>query len=79
MDTLCDYHSVDIQWGNHDVVWMGAASGHLACIANVVRMAALYGNLGTLEDGYGINLLPLAAFVDLVKTSLGIEETHMAL
>ena len=62
MDTLCDYHSVDIQWGNHDVVWMGAASGHLACIANVVRMAALYGNLGTLEDGYGINLLPLAAF-----------------
>ncbi len=62
MDTLCSYHSLDIQWGNHDIVWMGAASGHLACIANVVRMAALYGNLATLEEGYGINLLPLASF-----------------
>lgn len=62
MDTLCGYHSVDIQWGNHDIVWMGAAGGHPACIANVVRMAARYGNLDTLEDGYGINLLPLATF-----------------
>ena len=62
MDTLCAYHSVDVQWGNHDMVWMGAAGGHLACIANVVRMAARYGNLATLEDGYGINLLPLATF-----------------
>lgn len=62
MDTLCAYHSVDVQWGNHDMVWMGAAAGHLACIANVVRMAARYGNLATLEDGYGINLLPLATF-----------------
>lgn len=62
MDTLCSYHSVDIQWGNHDIVWMGAAGGHPACIANVVRMAARYGNLATLEDGYGINLLPLATF-----------------
>ncbi len=62
MDTLCAYHSVDVQWGNHDMVWMGAASGHLACIANVIRMAARYGNLATLEDGYGINLLPLATF-----------------
>ncbi len=62
MDTLCDYHSVDVQWGNHDMVWMGAASGSLACIANVVRLAAHYGNLSTLEDGYGINLLPLATF-----------------
>lgn len=60
MDMLCDYHSVDIQWGNHDIVWMGAACGHWACIANVVRSAATYGNLSTLEDGYGINLLPLA-------------------
>lgn len=63
MDTLCSYHSVDVQWGNHDMVWMGAASGHRACIANVVRMAAKYGNLATIEDGYGINLLPLATFV----------------
>lgn len=62
MDALCAYHSVDVQWGNHDVVWMGAAAGSLACIANVVRMAAHYGTLATLEDGYGINLLPLAAF-----------------
>ena len=63
MDTLCAYHSVDVQWGNHDVAWMGAASGHMACIANVIRIAARYGNLDTLEDGYGINLLPLATFV----------------
>lgn len=62
MDTLCDYHSVDVQWGNHDIGWMGAASGSLVCIANVIRMAARYGNLSTLEDGYGINLLPLATF-----------------
>ena len=62
MDTLCKYHSVDVQWGNHDVVWMGAASGHLACIANVIRVAARYGNLDTLEEGYGINLIPLATF-----------------
>ncbi len=62
MDTLCAYHSVDIQWGNHDLLWMGAANGSLACIACVVRIAARYGNLDVLEDGYGINLLPLAAF-----------------
>ena len=68
LDTLCSYHSVDIQWGNHDIVWMGAASGHLACIANVVRMAARYGNLDTLEEGYGINLIPLATFaLDVYK------------
>lgn len=62
MDTLMKYHSVDIQWGNHDIVWMGAACGHLACIATVLRIAARYGNLDTLEDGYGINLIPLATF-----------------
>lgn len=62
MDMLEEYHSVDIQWGNHDVVWMGAASGHLACIATVIRNAARYGNLDTLEEGYGINLIPLATF-----------------
>ncbi len=62
MDTLCHYHSVDIQWGNHDIVWMGAASGHYACIANVIRMCAKYGNMDILEDGYGINLMPLIAF-----------------
>ena len=62
MRTLRYYHSVDVQWGNHDVVWMGAASGQLACIATVIRMAARYGNLDTLEEGYGINLIPLATF-----------------
>ena len=62
MDTLSRYHSVDIQWGNHDIVWMGAAAGHLACIANVIRLSARYGNLDTLEEGYGINLIPLPTF-----------------
>jgi len=62
MRTLRYYHSVDVQWGNHDVVWMGAAAGQLACIATVIRMSARYGNLGTLEEGYGINLIPLATF-----------------
>ena len=62
MDTLMNYHSVDIQWGNHDISWMGAASGSPLCIANVIRISARYGNLDTLEDGYGINLIPLARF-----------------
>jgi len=60
MDELCDYHSVDIQWGNHDIIWMGAATGHLACIAAVIRTSIRYGNLDLLEEGYGINMLPLA-------------------
>ena len=62
MDTLCNYHNFDIQWGNHDILWIGAASGNTSCMANVIRMSMRYGNLGTLEDGYGINLLPLATF-----------------
>ncbi|MDP4145028.1 MAG: fructose-1,6-bisphosphatase [Bacillota bacterium] len=62
MDTLVQYHSVDIQWGNHDILWMGAAAGSEVCIANVIRNSARYANLNTLEDGYGINLLPLATF-----------------
>ncbi len=62
MDTLCDYHSWDIQWGNHDVLWMGAAAGNDACICNVIRIALRYSNMTTLEDGYGINLIPLATF-----------------
>ena len=62
MDTLSQYHSVDIQWGNHDVVWMGAASGQTTCIATVIRVSARYGNLDILEEGYGINLIPLATF-----------------
>ena len=62
MDKLATYHSLDIQWGNHDVLWMGAAAGQRGCIANVIRICARYGNLDILEDGYGINLLPLATF-----------------
>ncbi len=58
MDKLMTYHSLDIQWGNHDVLWMGAAAGQRGCIANVIRICARYGNLDILEDGYGINLLP---------------------
>ncbi len=64
MDKLMKYHSVDIQWGNHDVVWMGAAAGHKACIAHVIRNSARYANMDVLEDGYGINLLPLATFAN---------------
>lgn len=73
MDTLRSYHSVDVQWGNHDVVWMGAASGQLACIANVVRMSARYGTLDTLEEGYGINLIPLATFAMETYTDVDCE------
>ena len=62
MDKLEHYHSLDIQWGNHDVLWMGAAAGQSACVATVVRICARYANLDILEDGYGINLLPLATF-----------------
>ncbi|MBD5231245.1 MAG: fructose-1,6-bisphosphatase [Bacteroidales bacterium] len=62
MDTLCDYHNVDVQWGNHDLLWMGAYAGNNASIANVVRICLRYANLDTLEEGYGINLLPLATF-----------------
>ena len=62
METLCNYHHYDIQWGNHDVVWMGAAAGSRACVANVLRLCFRYANLATLEDGYGINLLPLTTF-----------------
>ena len=62
MDTLCDYKHFDIVWGNHDIEWMGACAGNRACICNVLRLCMRYGNLSTLEDGYGINLLPLATF-----------------
>ena len=62
MEALIDHHSVDIQWGNHDIVWMGASLGQRGCIAHVVRNCARYGNLSILEDAYGINILPLARF-----------------
>lgn len=62
MDTMRKYHSWDMQWGNHDILWMGAAAGNNACICNVIRLSLRYGNLPTLEEGYGINLVPLATF-----------------
>lgn len=62
MDKLMNFHSLDIEWGNHDILWMGAASGNEACIANVVRICSRYDNLATLEEGYGINIRPLSVF-----------------
>ncbi len=62
MDTMKRYHSWDIQWGNHDILWMGASVGNNACICNVIRLSLRYANLVTLEEGYGINLVPLATF-----------------
>lgn len=62
MDKLMDFHSLDIEWGNHDILWMGAASGNDACIANVIRICSRYDNLSTLEEGYGINIRPLSIF-----------------
>ena len=61
MDTLRQYHSWDIQWGNHDILWMGASAGNDACICNVLRLSLRYANLSTIEE-YGINLVPLATF-----------------
>ena len=62
MDTLTNYHSWDIQWGNHDILWMGAGAGNDACICHVIRICLRYANLTTIEEGYGINLVPLATF-----------------
>lgn len=62
MDKLMNFHSLDIEWGNHDILWMGAASGNDACIANVIRICSRYDNLSTLEEGYGINIRPLSIF-----------------
>ena len=62
MDILSGYHNWDIQWGNHDILWMGACAGNEACICNVIRLSLRYANLVTLEEGYGINLVPLATF-----------------
>lgn len=66
MDFLMGYHDVDIQWGNHDIVWMGAAAGNWACIANILRMNISYNNFDMLEVGYGINLRPLTSFANKV-------------
>ncbi len=62
MDKLMTYERFDMQWGNHDALWIGAAAGNVCCIANVLRISLRYANMATLEDGYGINLVPLATF-----------------
>ncbi|KFE40839.1 fructose-bisphosphatase class III [Staphylococcus agnetis] len=64
MDTLIDYHSVDIQWGNHDALWMGAYAGSQVCLANLLRICARYDNLDIIEDAYGINLRPLLTLAE---------------
>ena len=62
MDMLESYHNWDLQWGNHDILWMGAAAGNPACVASVLRISLRYANLATIEDGYAINLVPLTTF-----------------
>ncbi|MBN1970983.1 MAG: fructose-1,6-bisphosphatase [Candidatus Delongbacteria bacterium] len=64
MDFLINYRNVDIQWGNHDIIWMGAAAGSMACAANVLRIALRYNNLETIQNGYGINIYPLIKFAE---------------
>ena len=62
MDVLESYHNWDLQWGNHDILWMGAAAGNPACVASVLSISLRYANLATIEDGYAINLVPLTTF-----------------
>ena len=70
MDVLINHHSVDVEWGNHDILWMGAASGNAACIAAVVRNSIAYRNMAVLESGYGISLRPLTVFAEKVYPQL---------
>ena len=78
MDALENYHQVDVQWGNHDILWMGAAAGSPGSVANVVRICARYGNLSILEDAYGINLRdPCTAFA--LKGNPGLSEAETRL
>lgn len=66
MDSILDYHSVDIQWGNHDILWMGAASGSRTLVATVLSNSIHYNNLDVIETGYGISLRPLSIFANEV-------------
>lgn len=74
LDELLKHHSVDIQWGNHDIIWMGAATGSVECITNALRISLRYSNLETIEHGYGINLLPLATFA--IETYKKVENNN---
>lgn len=64
MDELLQFHSLDIQWGNHDIIWMGAFFGSQACLLNVLRIAARYGYLWDIEKAYGLNIRSLTLFAD---------------
>lgn len=64
LELLCNHHNVDVQWGNHDILWMGAAAGNKACIATVIKNSMFYHNYATLENGYGISLRPLFLFAE---------------
>ena len=77
MDMLMQHHAVDIQWGNHDILWMGASTGHPACVATVVKTSVSHKRLDTLEGGYGISLRPLTLFA--TQTYKNCETTHEAM
>jgi len=77
MDMLMEHHAVDIQWGNHDILWMGAAAGHPACVATVVKTSVSHKRLDTLEGGYGISLRPLTLFA--TQTYVNCKTTHEAM
>ncbi|MBQ9262793.1 MAG: fructose-1,6-bisphosphatase [Clostridia bacterium] len=77
MDILMHHHSVDIEWGNHDVLWMGAASGSECCIAAVLRNSLAYGNMDILERGYGIPLRPLTLFAEKLYPDLNPEKATL--
>jgi fructose-1,6-bisphosphatase-3 len=88
MDTLGSYRDFDIQWGNHDALWMGAAAGNVCNIANVLRISLRYANMETLEDGYGINLVPLVMFAmetygddpcEVFKPKVSMEDSGLTL
>lgn len=88
LDLLTNYKNFDIQWGNHDALWMGAAAGNACCIANVVRISLRYDNMATLEDGYGINLVPLVTFAmeayaddpcELFMPKVGSDDTSLSM
>ena len=77
MDILIRHHSVDIEWGNHDVLWMGAASGSECCVAGVLRNSLAYGNMDILERGYGIPLRSLSVFAEKTYPDLPLEKAML--
>ena len=74
LDSLMAYHSVDIQWGNHDILWMGAASGSRTLVATVLANSLRYNNLEVIETGYGISLRPLSVFANEVYSNCDVTQ-----